>query len=114
VATRCYASVCITASAITRSYTHSLHDALPISASHARGGFAGSGRGSCGLGSPPPEGVERSRPCPRRACPWTARRTARSLGPGARSEEHTAELQSRENLVCRLLLEKKKKRTSQS
>src|SRR5690606_41939977 len=30
--------------------------------------------------------------------------------PGERSEEHTSELQSRENLVCRLLLEKKKKR----
>src|SRR5690606_41553723 len=29
---------------------------------------------------------------------------------GSRSEEHTSELQSRENLVCRLLLEKKKKR----
>src|SRR6266511_5765727 len=29
-----------------------------------------------------------------------------------RSEEHTSELQSRENLVCRLLLEKKKKTTS--
>src|SRR5436309_10797873 len=29
-----------------------------------------------------------------------------------RSEEHTSELQSRENLVCRLLLEKKKKQTS--
>src|SRR5690606_39575808 len=29
---------------------------------------------------------------------------------GFRSEEHTSELQSRENLVCRLLLEKKKKR----
>src|SRR5690606_41099033 len=28
-----------------------------------------------------------------------------------RSEEHTSELQSRENLVCRLLLEKKKKQT---
>src|SRR5690606_41813764 len=27
---------------------------------------------------------------------------------GSRSEEHTSELQSRENLVCRLLLEKKK------
>src|SRR5690606_39654386 len=31
-----------------------------------------------------------------------------------RSEEHTSELQSRENLVCRLLLEKKKKHKSQS
>src|SRR5690606_40854405 len=31
------------------------------------------------------------------------------LGDSGRSEEHTSELQSRENLVCRLLLEKKKK-----
>src|SRR5690606_40384482 len=40
-----------------------------------------------------------------------ALRRARGAGePGfARSEEHTSELQSRENLVCRLLLEKKKK-----
>src|SRR2546427_2717391 len=30
---------------------------------------------------------------------------------GARSEEHTSELQSQSNLVCRLLLEKKKKKT---
>src|SRR5690606_38740237 len=37
---------------------------------------------------------------------WMARATGRS---GQRSEEHTSELQSRENLVCRLLLEKKKK-----
>src|SRR5690349_24171999 len=32
-------------------------------------------------------------------------------GAGGRSEEHTSELQSRRDLVCRLLLEKKKKRT---
>src|SRR5690606_41799984 len=32
----------------------------------------------------------------------------RALSTVARSEEHTSELQSRENLVCRLLLEKKK------
>src|SRR5436309_10109309 len=31
------------------------------------------------------------------------------VNPKKRSEEHTSELQSRENLVCRLLLEKKKK-----
>src|SRR2546430_7617299 len=31
--------------------------------------------------------------------------------PAARSEEHTSELQSQSNLVCRLLLEKKKLRT---
>src|SRR5215510_16056980 len=38
----------------------------------------------------------------RSACPPTAAR-------GPRSEEHTSELQSRGHLVCRLLLEKKKK-----
>src|SRR5690349_22219450 len=32
---------------------------------------------------------------------------------GTRSEEHTSELQSRRDLVCRLLLEKKKKTTNQ-
>src|SRR3712207_8701157 len=32
--------------------------------------------------------------------------------PRGRSEEHTSELQSRQYLVCRLLLEKKKKKTS--
>src|SRR5688572_31852036 len=32
-----------------------------------------------------------------------------SAAPDARSEEHTSELQSQSNLVCRLLLEKKKK-----
>src|SRR2546427_8542104 len=33
------------------------------------------------------------------------------VGRGARSEEHTSELQSQSNLVCRLLLEKKKKQS---
>src|SRR2546427_6845269 len=33
--------------------------------------------------------------------------------PTSRSEEHTSELQSQSNLVCRLLLEKKKKTTKQ-
>src|SRR5690606_41083062 len=35
----------------------------------------------------------------------------KALRSRARSEEHTSELQSRENLVCRLLLEKKKRWT---
>src|SRR2546426_6951748 len=35
-------------------------------------------------------------------------------GGGARSEEHTSELQSPCNLVCRLLLEKKKKKAQQT
>src|SRR3712207_7144667 len=45
-------------------------------------------------------------------------RMAAKCGPdiiyldGARSEEHTSELQSRQYLVCRLLLEKKKKKHS--
>src|SRR5207302_11408902 len=50
-------------------------------------------------------------------CPIACRTLAREVpvplerdrGQAARSEEHTSELQSRENLVCRLLLEKKKK-----
>src|SRR2546428_3733448 len=38
-----------------------------------------------------------------------ALKVGQSAGIGARSEEHTSELQSRSDLVCRLLLEKKKK-----
>src|SRR2546427_7991165 len=38
-----------------------------------------------------------------------ARRQPRRVRPEQRSEEHTSELQSQSNLVCRLLLEKKKK-----
>src|SRR5207248_6607325 len=38
------------------------------------------------------------------------RRTGRSGSPRSRSEEHTSELQSPYDLVCRLLLEKKKKK----
>src|SRR2546427_2645 len=40
----------------------------------------------------------------------TSRWRVKALGLGMRSEEHTSELQSQSNLVCRLLLEKKKKR----
>src|SRR5690606_40270497 len=54
-----------------------------------------------------------------RAAPPPGRGPARPPRPwsgagAARSEEHTSELQSRENLVCRLLLEKKKKTTTMS
>src|SRR5256885_17263158 len=52
-----------------------------------------------------------------KSVPWinvvivsTSVQTIQMVGPG-RSEEHTSELQSPCNLVCRLLLEKKKKRT---
>src|SRR3712207_7834870 len=37
----------------------------------------------------------------------------RMIGTGLRSEEHTSELQSRQYLVCRLLLEKKKQQLTQ-
>src|SRR2546430_5981150 len=74
--------------ATTEIYTLSLHDALPISRA----------------GTPPhPRG---SRSC-------SKHRSASRTSPGSgtsRSEEHTSELQSQSNLVCRLLLEKKKKK----
>src|SRR5256885_9902738 len=47
----------------------------------------------------------------RAACPSHPRSAAGTRGVG-RSEEHTSELQSPCNLVCRLLLEKKNKQTS--
>src|SRR5260221_14167410 len=67
-------------------YTLSLHDALPIS-SGGRRGRLGATRGS-----------------------WTLHRREPELAVVVgRSEEHTSELQSHSDLVCRLLLEKKKK-----
>src|SRR2546427_7940786 len=47
------------------------------------------------------------RPVQRRSPPGTRISSAGAIG--RRSEEHTSELQSQSNLVCRLLLEKKKK-----
>src|SRR2546422_5083453 len=41
--------------------------------------------------------------------PWPRQRFPLAQGSRVRSEEHTSELQSRLHLVCRLLLEKKKK-----
>src|SRR2546430_9108642 len=59
-------------------------------------------------------GLGRTRPDPasvRLSVP-TARRFPRRADTGSgRLEEHTSELQSQSNLVCRLLLEKKKKQT---
>src|SRR2546430_2880985 len=46
----------------------------------------------------------------RRQCP--GEQAVRCLGNDDRSEEHTSELQSQSNLVCRLLLEKKKQNHS--
>src|SRR3712207_7040868 len=52
-----------------------------------------------------PGGLEQGGRRPRRPGP---RRLPVDPRPAARSEEHTSELQSRQYLVCRLLLEKKK------
>src|SRR5947209_10806533 len=62
-------------------------------------------RWRCRLTSPLASPATRSCSCNRKAAP-----TASSI-PG-RSEEHTSELQSRQYLVCRLLLEKKKTPTN--
>src|SRR2546422_4776688 len=83
--------------ATTEIYTLSLHDALPIS----HGGARSAGRRRRDRGLSPLHDDD-------------ARRREAELQDGhqraARSEEHTSELQSRLHLVCRLLLEKKKKR----
>src|SRR5436190_17067816 len=47
-------------------------------------------------------------PSPRRRSPGRGRPSRRITSRGIRSEEHTSELQSHSDLVCRLLLEKKK------
>src|SRR2546421_11503694 len=61
----------------------------------------------------PQAGARRAQPCPqpRRYFSTRAASSLRCAGVStSRSEEHTSELQSRSDLVCRLLLEKKKKR----
>src|SRR3712207_8887036 len=80
--------------ATTEIYTLSLHDALPIFRS-ARGGPSVAAS---------PTAIPRRSGASCRCC-WT-RRYWRG---GQRSEENTSELQSRQYLVCRLLLEKKRK-----
>src|SRR5204863_5022025 len=80
----------------TEIYTLSLHDALPISPALRRDRHAAAPRHAC----------LRRRDLSQRA----TRRAPHRKRP--RSEEHTSELQSRRDLVCRLLLEKKKEETS--
>src|SRR5438034_3696917 len=80
--------------ATTEIYTLSLHDALPIS--ERVSGLADHGRAE----RPALYNQRRGRCEQRREQPY--RPTA------FRSEEHTSELQSHSDLVCRLLLEKKK------
>src|SRR2546429_7102050 len=56
-----------------------------------------------------------ARRCPPDVSSFSAKTTSERLAcsAGTRSEEHTSELQSRLHLVCRLLLEKKKKKHQQ-
>src|SRR5438067_8209169 len=78
----------------------SLHDALPISFA-----FALSAAMTVGTGLAPPAVAAARAPV---ASPeGRAASTAGGASPVPRSEEHTSELQSRFDLVCRLLLEKK-------
>src|SRR5207237_8403226 len=76
----------------------SLHDALPISRSPIT-------RLACAPSPPLPPRMTPTTPI--RPMPVTTSSQPKLL----RSEEHTSELQSHLNLVCRLLLEKKKKKT---
>src|SRR5262249_59605795 len=82
--------------ATTEIYTLSLHDALPISIKRWRV------RRQASVWSR----SQRWRQLPRRS-----QRRKRLDTASQRSEEHTSELQSLTNLVCRLLLEKKKNNT---
>src|SRR5258707_12448651 len=88
---RCtYSIVCIfffNDTATTEIYTLSLHDALPISRCSTRRWQSRSRSGRTAQTAFPTRPAASPRP-------W-------------RSEEHTSELQSRQYLVCRLLLEKK-------
>src|SRR3712207_8142024 len=80
--------------ATTEIYTLSLHDALPISGPRSATHLSPSCATTTCAQRPSARSV-----CGRRCSPISF----------SRSEEHTSELQSRQYLVCRLLLEKKKK-----
>src|SRR3712207_7011162 len=90
--------------ATTEIYTLSLHDALPIlyRSSVATGAGPGSST-STYCGSTVTYGWTTSVTAPSRSSSAVRSVSCRST----RSEEHTSELQSRQYLVCRLLLEKK-------
>src|SRR5690606_40119825 len=89
----------------------SLHDALPISVTPWPTCCSAPSRAAaCRRRGRRPSPTPRSRRWRRtRRAGCTTRRASSSATAPGRSEEHTSELQSRENLVCRLLLEKKKK-----
>src|SRR3712207_8736618 len=81
--------------ATTEIYTLSLHDALPISPRAA-------------AASPSISAPTAGAASPRRSTASSRASRPTPIATRTRSEEHTSELQSRQYLVCRLLLEKKK------
>src|SRR3712207_6956035 len=84
--------------ATTEIYTLSLHDALPISRADLSGRRAEAARNDRRILEAAREVFVADPSVP--------------IAAVARSEEHTSELQSRQYLVCRLLLEKKKQNCS--
>src|SRR2546430_12503248 len=78
--------------ATTEIYTLSLHDALPICVAARTNG---------------PTSQRRASPATTSRSPAHSSNSSRLPSAKQRSEEHTSELQSQSNLVCRLLLEKK-------
>src|SRR3712207_8345450 len=90
--------------ATTEIYTLSLHDALPILTSSI-----GEAERIVSLGRTGRTLAEKYWPG---ALTIVAPIIDYRISPRVRSEEHTSELQSRQYLVCRLLLEKKKNRSS--
>src|SRR3712207_8674127 len=88
--------------ATTEIYTLSLHDALPISSPGLRLAAAAAPRPACAAATSSHR-VRDPRHHPSSPSSLSPLRGQRPL----RSEEHTSELQSRQYLVCRLLLEKK-------
>src|SRR5687767_15640362 len=94
------------ATATTEIYTLSLHDALPIS---LIGSMLGSGTVSVNAGGGGSANLALNGGTIRTTGNLTATATNNISVADGRSEEHTSELQSLAYLVCRLLLEKKKK-----
>src|SRR3712207_7779655 len=96
--------------ATTEIYTLSLHDALPISHKRANAmpSWVVPSPISKGAGCRAPCGTTRDGVSSVRGRSWA------SSSVQLRSEEHTSELQSRQYLVCRLLLEKKKNKNNMS
>src|SRR2546430_10184394 len=89
--------------ATTEIYTLSLHDALPICAPQNR---------ECRQKPSPGEqklDEEKRKQKPMEVLAPPSQKICPQRNFSKRSEEHTSELQSQSNLVCRLLLEKKKR-----